>query len=429
MAIIKETDIIKTTYNDEFLQNNHDRILKRIRDLFLDIPGERMGGRPGQEGRVFFQEEELIRSINIVKEYPVEQIYSALTYLIENKHEYLVDRYGRLGNLVNRDKYYLFQPVEITDERASIYERSRPVDVKHPSILVELTEPEPVQITDETAQNADNIRLYKTVMTECENKFNLVFNQETAFVTTGEKNWYKNASVVLKHLMEKHGISEDNLQKYVADHIADELPFSDKLLLINEIYYNWKPITRVETYIKEYFNELLVVSENGIIGMVLSEDNKTTQIYVQSKSQDKVVWEKAEFTNVNVLIRSKSYSEKFIFNKAKLNDIIGFMSWVENQNEYVFKIRDLNDSVNKKGARASQAMMKDIILKINAVLDTPFYTNENVKEYFGEGKNRLVVIIEILMRDFQENGKNQKIWFLNNEQILINGILNYTRKR
>jgi len=427
MAIIKETDIIKTTYNDEFLQNNHDRILKRIRDLFLDIPGD--GHRPGQEGRVFFQEEELIRSINIVKEYPVEQIYSALTYLIENKHEYLVDRYGRLGNLVNRDKYYLFQPVEITDERASIYERSRPVDVKHPSILVELTEPEPVQITDETAQNADNIRLYKTVMTECENKFNLVFNQETAFITTGEKNWYKNASVVLKHLMEKHGISEDNLQKYVADHIADELPFSDKLLLINEIYYNWKPITRVETYIKEYFNERLVVSESGIIGMVLSEDNKTTQIYVQSKSQDKVVWEKAEFTNVNVLIRSKSYSEKFIFNKAKLNDIIGFMSWVENQNEYVFKIRDLNDSVNKKGARASQAIMKDIILKINAVLDAPFYTNENVKEFFGEGKNRLVVIIEILMRDFQENSKNQKIWFLNNEQILINGILNYTRKK
>ena len=443
MAVIGEADVIKTTYNDEFLQNNHDRILKRIRDLFIDIPGN---GVAGQEGKVFFQEDELIRSINIVKEYPIEQIYSALTYLIENKHEYLVDKYGRLGNLVNRDKYYLFQPIEITDERASIYERSRPVDVKHPSILVEFSESEPLQITDETVKTTENIRLYQTVMAECEQKFMLVFSQSEQpenVITTGEKNWYKNMSVVLKHLIEQHSIDADDLQKYVVEHMVDELSFSDKLLLINEIYSDWKPVTVVETLVKEYFNDIMIVSDNGIVGMVLSEDNKTTLFLVQSKKDGSVgwsedrrsstksegFWEKAEFTNANVLIRSKSYSNKFIFNKEKLNNIIGFMAWVENQNEYVFKIRDLNDSVNKKGARVSQALMKDIIVKINAILDTSFYTNENVKTFFGEGKNRLVVVIEILMRNFQEKNKNQKIWFLNNEQILINGILNYTRKK
>ena len=105
------------------------------------------------------------------------------------------------------------------------------------------------------------------------------------------------------------------------------------------------------------------------------------------------------------------------------------MAWVENQNEYVFKIRDLNDSVNKKGARINQALMKDIIVKINTILGNSFYTNENIKEFFGEGKNRLVVIIEILLRHYQETHKNNKIWFLNNEQILVNGILNYTLKK
>jgi hypothetical protein len=422
MAIIEEADVIQTTYNDDFLQNNHDRILKRIRDLFIDIPGH------GQEGKVFFQEEELINSINIVKEYPIEQIYSALTFLIENKHEYLVDKFGRLGNLVNRDKYYLFQPIEITDERASIYERSRPVDVKHPSILVEFSETEPLQVTDETNKPTDNIRLYKTVMTECEQKFKLAFySSEEDHITSGEKNWYKNMSVVLKHLVEQHHITVDDLQKFVVEHMIDELPFSDKLILINEIFSDWKPTTIVETHIKEYLNDRMVISDNGIIGMVLSEDNKTTQFFLQSKENTKL-WQKTEFTNANVLIRSKSYSSNYIFNKDKLNSIIGFMSWVENQNEYVFKIRDLNDSVNKKGARVSQALMKDIIVKINTILGSPFYTNENVKTFFGEGKNRLVVIIEILLRDFQEKSKNQKIWFLNNEQILINGILNYTRK-
>ena len=277
-----------------------------------------------------------------------------------------------------------------------------------------------------------NIRLYQTVMVECEQKFMLVFSpseERESVITTGEKNWYKNMSVVLKHLMEQHGIAEDDLQKYVVDHMVDELSFSDKLLLINEIYSDWKPMTVVETLVKEYFNDIMIVSDNGIVGMVLSEDNKTTIFLNQSKKDGRIVWEKAEFTNANALIRSKSYSNKFIFNKDKLNNIIGFMAWVENQHEYVFKIRDLNDSVNKKGARVSQALMKDIIVKINAILDTSFYTNENVKTFFGEGKNRLVVIIEILMRNFQEKNKNQKIWFLNNEQILINGILNYTRKK
>lgn len=415
---INDSNIIKTTYNDNFLQNNHDIIIKRIRDLFIDIPGQR-------EGKMYYSEEELINSINIIKTYPIEQIYSALTYLIENKHEYITDRYGRLGNLINKDKYYLFQPIEITDDRISIYEREHPVDVKHPSILVDFSK---IEMISEPKSNipSDTINIFQTLLSKFEINFNAAFATDKKIIS-GDKNWYNNMSVVVKHLNEQHNISLENLQKYVIDHIIDEIPFNEKMIILNEIYFNWKPMNILETYIKEYFNDRIVTSEQGLIGMVLSEDNKKTQIFIQSKTNPKQ-WEKAEFTDSNVLIRSKSYSEKYIFNKNILNDIIGFMSWVDNQQEYVFKIRDLNDSVNKKGARVNQALIKDIIIKINSILGINYYTNENVKEFFGEGKNRLVVILEILIREFQENKRNNKIWFLNNEQILINGILNYTKK-
>ena len=103
------------------------------------------------------------------------------------------------------------------------------------------------------------------------------------------------------------------------------------------------------------------------------------------------------------------------------------MSWVGSQDEYVFKIRDLNDSVNKRGARVSQALSKDLISKINGILGEPIYTIENIKTKFGEGKNRLSVILEILIREFQNNQKDNKIWFLTNEQVLMNGILKYTK--
>jgi len=170
---------------------------------------------------------------------------------------------------------------------------------------------------------------------------------------------------------------------------------------------------------------MIIADRSGLIGIVLSSDNKKTEVYIQSITGE---WVPAEFTDTTAIIRSPQYSQKLIFNKMLLNQNIGFMSWVENQQEYVFKVRDITDSVNKRGARVSQANAKDIITKINAILGEPYYTAENVREFFGEGKNRLVVIIELLIRHFQENQKNGRIWFLSNEQVLINGILQWTKK-
>jgi hypothetical protein len=56
------------------------------------------------------------------------------------------------------------------------------------------------------------------------------------------------------------------------------------------------------------------------------------------------------------------------------------------------------------------------------------YTVENVKTFFGEGKNRLAVVLECLIREFQWEKKEDKIWLLSNEQVLLNGILKYSRK-
>jgi hypothetical protein len=122
-ADITPAAVIKDTYGLDFLQTNNPRIMERVRQLYRD--------------HTFYRRIQLISAINIVKQYPIEQIFSALTYLIENKNEYLIDKYGRLGNLVNKDMYYLFQPIEITDENASMYERTAPIDYKRKSFMLE----------------------------------------------------------------------------------------------------------------------------------------------------------------------------------------------------------------------------------------------------------------------------------------------------
>jgi len=62
------------------------------------------------------------------------QIYAALTQLIEDKNEFIEDKYGRSGRLINIADYYLFQPLELLDKNVSIFERSVPIDVKHKMI-------------------------------------------------------------------------------------------------------------------------------------------------------------------------------------------------------------------------------------------------------------------------------------------------------
>jgi hypothetical protein len=470
---IPETEIIRSTYNEVFLRANQDRIIKRIRELFKDIPGQHMG-------RVFYHIDELIPAINIVKEYPIEQIYSSLTYLIDNKHEYLIDRYGRKGNLINHGEYYIFQPIEITDEHVSIYERSRPVDFKQNSVIVELPSsgekiPQPDDLENTASENAiepdkerlEDIRpqvgersemrsigaptqydgdakhrrhivvfenLYNQLKQNYRDSFSIYdygveeFAEKKKQKTMAERNWYKNLSILLPHLQKSHGITQELVEKYTVDHMIDEISVQEKLVLLNTIYSktrNWTPIEKFDMLLKEYFNDRMVVSDRGgIIGITFTPDNKTPTVYIQNTQG---IWTPAEFTDASAIIRSQQYSKKMVFNKSQLNKIIGFMSWVDSQNEYVFKIRDVTDSVNKRGARAAQATAKDIITRINSLLGKQYYTIENVKEFLGEGKNRLVVIVEILFRHYQENLHDGKIWFLSNEQVLINGILNWTR--
>ncbi|MFW8746269.1 hypothetical protein, partial [Mesorhizobium japonicum] len=76
------------------------RIVERIRQLF--------------QKQTYYPIDDLVRAIQGQRFYPIEQIYGSLTYLIENRNEFLVDSIGRLVNLINRGEIYAFQPVEIS---------------------------------------------------------------------------------------------------------------------------------------------------------------------------------------------------------------------------------------------------------------------------------------------------------------------------
>ena len=406
-AKITDKDIKLDTYNTSFVSNNNPLIIQRIRDVFSDVP----------RGRHFLTSQELIDSINVIKQYPIEQIYSALTYLTDNENEHIVDRYGRIGNLRNNGEYYIFQPIEITDTSASIYDRVVPVDSKHSYVHVKL----PARQEKE----ADDDIQFDTIMSKLHDNYKIAFeNKNNADV----KSWYGILRHISEHIKDAHKISIEQLKKHTVYHMLDELNFNTRLTLLNVIYNKvWKPSSDFEITVRDYFDERMVTDKrSGAIGYLLCKDNtETFKVYSQVDVEGKLRWEIADHTTSDNVLRSDEFKQKYIFNKASLNDLIGIVAWWEGHDEYVFKTRDLNDSV-KVGAKVSQAQIKNIITKINKILGETVYTIVNYIDYMGEGKTKLVVLFEILLREFNETKKDH-IWFLSNEQVIVNRINNYSR--
>ena len=457
-AQVTDADVTEITYGETFVNINIETIVKRIRDIFSDSP----------KGRHFFKRDELFASVNILKRYPDSQIFSALTHLIVNKNEHITDKYGRIGNLANRGEYYLFQPIEITDDAASIYERTRPVDVKLESVIVKLPglEKAPEQVSDFESILASIQANYDIALTQVKQKAN-------------DKNWYNVVNAIQDYLVKTHlGGDIEFIKKYVVYHNLDSLGLADTLTVVKNVIQH-KPGSvsgGVMSLIRKYFKDKTIILEAGHSGIGISKEDKPFRFYTQLQSGD---WEPANLSDTQSFMISDDYSAKFVVMKKRISKIFGFMSWVPTMEESVFKMRDKESTVNTTGARADQAPVKDILLKINAILGSKVYTEENVKnvDSVGEGKNRLVVLAELLLRykndvdqtefnkkrtslvqsiknsDEYKSGvdkerifkalynnkenktkidelqETHKIWFLNEEQMNVNAIQNIGKKQ
>ena len=117
------SDVRMDTFNEKFMSMNLDKIIHKIRELYKDAFFYKKTGPNG-----------IIAHVNASRQYPVAQINLALTQMVTEPNEYVNDKYGRLGRIQNVGDYYLFQPIELTDKRISIHERSTPVPYKHTAV-------------------------------------------------------------------------------------------------------------------------------------------------------------------------------------------------------------------------------------------------------------------------------------------------------
>ncbi len=421
---IDENDLNEDTYNENFIIMNSEKILQRIRMLMKES--------------FFYKKDVLLKSIRTPKEYPLVQIYSALTQLIEDENEFIMDKYGRNGRLVNIGDYYLFQPIELRDKNASIFDRSVPIDYKHDMINFEIKKNMVKQVPEKKFIN-------KVILDEEEERFpegkRLIDEMKVNFdisrdftkqnkVPRGDDNWYKHCGIVMRKMSKEYpDTKNDNmLIKFLVAHMIELLLFDDKLAVMNYLY-SLDSIKQgsFEWFAKEYFETHCITTKNFIVFIMYKLNKRMIMIL-----NDKNSWVEAEPEDQREIAASKEAKEFLTMQPNEYNKIIGFIGYEKNNRYLIFKTKDMT-SKRDTGARCDEAGKTKTIQKINDIVGEIKYTNENTKiqkdpdgnvTSEAVGQTELCVLQEFILRYFNTIKKDNKKWFLTPEMAIWYKIYN-----
>jgi hypothetical protein len=417
-ARIDDKNLNEDTYDENFIVMNSEKILQRIRMLFKEA--------------FFYKKETLLKAIRTPKEYPYVQIYSALTQLIDDENEFIVDKYGRNGRLINISEYYLFQPIELKDKNISIFERSVPINYKHDMIKFEINQTAVKPVIDKRNLNKDiieeiNFPEGKRIIYEMKVNYDIAieFLKETR-VPRGDDNWYKHCGIVMKKMSKEYVDSKKYLLKILVAHIIEVLLYDDKINVMNYIY-SLKTETMkkdsFELFVREYFQINSITTKNFTafimyklnkrIIMILDDTNK----WVESTSEDE-----------RDISLSKEMKDFLTFNKNDYNQIIGFIGYKKGNKDLAFKTKDMN-SARDTGAICEDATKDKNLTKINNIIGEEKYTIQStkaVKDKDGNiiqeaiGNTELCVFEEFILRYFNFIEENNKKWVLTPEMAIYN---------
>ena len=380
-----DTNIIEHTYSEDFARIGFSAIVKRIRQLFKE--------------QFFYKRNDLIKSINIVKKYPKEQIDFALTKFVNNKNEIITDKYGRNGYLINKGQYYVFQPMELTDEYISLIERSIPIQFKHKSLELELPKSTSNITTDiDTGISSITLNDYKTINKHFTENIGKLKTEHT--IKSGDNDWYKHLSNVCKHLT-KNDFTKEQINKYAIHHFLDTLPMQDKITVIIHIFQKDIQLTKDEKVIKKYYETFMSKDKNAFILIDVFTPKSPFKIYTIDHNANPIL------TQDDDIKKYKDDLKNFIVaDTSKINtNIFGFID-KDNKQNIIFKTRNTGDKLrNISGFNCNTSGKNDIIKKIN---DLPINMN---LDYDSIKKQGTCVIYEMIFRKLDEDKLNGKRWF------------------
>jgi hypothetical protein len=168
--------------------------------------------------------------------------------MITDNSEFITDKYGRTGHLINIGEYYFFQPSELNYPNISLFERSRPIDYKHDMIKFQIN----ADIVKPIPMQNVNVNLVKEKGIEKSNGLNIISGMFANYilallvskknrVTKGVNNWYEYCGIIIRKLKTDGAIvnGKDDAERFsilkifLTEHIMDELMLQERIDLMN----------------------------------------------------------------------------------------------------------------------------------------------------------------------------------------------------
>jgi len=385
------------TNSSEFAKNSILPITKRLRELFKE--------------NIFYHHEALVKLINANNTYNEDHIEFALERFTSNKNDYIMDQYNRKGYLIRKGNYILFQPLEITDEYISLYERTVPIQYKenHTNIRVPTKLPSGQQQTT-TSIIENNIE----GLASLDNAANLVSDMVNTIENSSndKKTWYHRADITKALVMEElEGIIESDWKQLKIDHYLDLLEWNKKETIFNYMLQsdNHEYKEHVLSYMKE--NEL-----SGYKDMLLFYTNKVTLFKIEDNQLVPI--------NDALLRNYKTGLEKHIFTRNNLNDLYGFLVNKKN-GDVEFKLKQSKVVGNYIGRVCNNFTVSDIYNYLNSITKQGNRYNADYLNKWGETNQKdkafmkslftnatLCTFIELLLRSYNKEKRDSKLWLL-----------------
>ena len=445
--LFDESDLNSDSYNESFIMMNIEKILQRIRNLFKE--------------KYMYRKTDLITEVTLVKRYPIDQIYSALTYLIEDENEFIVDSIGRTGRLVNVGEYYMFQPLEMTSKNIERYDRVAPVPFKRQTIEF--------VVSDIEAAKTNNIN-------DIVNKLNKSYKNMLMvqkLTAQNKTNWSIVSAWVISNLV-KYNFVRFNLKKselldilleLAMHHMIDLLEYGEKLLLLKNIN---NIDGKLGNYIESYFEKFYATTPE-YKGVIITDFKKKSNYSILTLIDD--TWKIDKNSIVKGL--GREVLNTFTVPVDDMNDRIGFMAKLKKYN-LIFKTKNtalsaagrpskgsscergadkkmLIENINlllspnksdfkyimgSKGGKGARSITSIYNYNEDEIVQHPYERDENGNLLMSKQGNykvdedehvrintfQLCIELELILRYFNKINKDGKRWFFSSVETIINDI-------
>jgi len=359
----------------------------------------------------FLTSQEILHRIMLHKKYPVEQVYSALSLLVNDSSQHVVDRYGRIGNIVNYENSYFFQPVELLDEKASIFERMVPIEYKNSSVL--LTIPKSEEREEAPEKTGEEILHGLSMVVQYTKNQNAIWSGDSSWKML--KEWclsLRKTMPVLDKFIIMELITMEKIETFIAHHYFDTLPYEERWTLLQ------KCVSDKSRLLENYFGERKIVSGEGESVYCLYHHVEGKNIY-HRYTHATGEWNTVDKDDPSLagFFEDEAYFRDMI---RRLFSIFGFIWRNQKDTGWVFKVKDKRGDNQKNPAKTGSECRSGILNRFLKYENAPKII-QNVANLDNRGKMsnaEICCLSELALRAMNLEDSNH-IYFLTTEMFAM----------